>query len=466
MSLRNTRRAVSLLCALAACTPHKTVSLQTVPVANPQHLERAVERVVVLSIDGLIPETYTDPDAHQLRVPNLRRLVAEGAHSKGVLSVFPSVTYPAHTTIATGVRPGKHGVFSNTAFDPLDKNARGWRWYAEDIRVPTLWDAARRAGLRSALVWWPVSVAAKVDFLIPEYWRSGDQEEDNKLVRALSTPSIFELARDQTALWQGFSEAHTRDQSMIELATALLAREKPELLMVHVTDVDHAQHVFGPWSSEALAAIEHADGQLGALLTTLEDAQLKAKTALVVVSDHGFQSVNRQVHPGALLREAGLVQLDAKGKVAALSASVLASGGLIYVYLDASADAQVADKVRALFERTVADPQRGMARLYDAAQIAERGGDPSALLALAAQPGVWFGNEYQQYEQLPPDPRSNRGTHGYDPELPSMRASLLMWGAGVQPGVLSEARLIDVAPTIASWLDLQLPDAEGRVLTR
>src|SRR5215470_15614341 len=91
----------------------------------------------------------------------------------GALSVLPSVTYPAHTTIATGVFPARHGIVTNYAWDPVDKNLTGWWWYAEDIRAPTLWDAARAAGRKVALIDWPVTVGAKVDVLVPEYWRAG-----------------------------------------------------------------------------------------------------------------------------------------------------------------------------------------------------------------------------------------------------------------------------------------------------
>src|SRR5690606_29351219 len=77
----------------------------------------AVEHVVVISVDGLLPAVYTEPDAHGLAVPTLRRLAAEGASSPGARSVMPSLTYPSHTTIATGVDPGRHGIVSNKTLD-------------------------------------------------------------------------------------------------------------------------------------------------------------------------------------------------------------------------------------------------------------------------------------------------------------------------------------------------------------
>ena len=98
--------------------------------------------VLLISVDGLKPEAILDADGHELRVPNLRALLADGVHATGVRGVLPTLTYPSHMTLLTGVSPATHGIYANTTFDPLGRNERGWYWYAEDVRVATLWDAA------------------------------------------------------------------------------------------------------------------------------------------------------------------------------------------------------------------------------------------------------------------------------------------------------------------------------------
>ncbi|HST23663.1 MAG TPA: alkaline phosphatase family protein, partial [Blastocatellia bacterium] len=111
------------------------------PLAVGARQVRAAAPVVLLSIDGLKPDYVIEADKHGLKIPNLRRLLLEGAHATGVIPAFPTVTYPNHATMVTGVSPSKHGILSNTPFDPYGKNSDGWYWYAEDIKVPTLWDA-------------------------------------------------------------------------------------------------------------------------------------------------------------------------------------------------------------------------------------------------------------------------------------------------------------------------------------
>jgi len=108
--------------------------------------------VLMISIDGLKPESVTHAAEHGLRVPTLRRFLTEGTYAEGVVAVVPTVTYPDHTTLITGVWPAEHGIVSNTVFDPKRTMDGAWFWYAGDIRVPTLWDAAHQKGIGTASV--------------------------------------------------------------------------------------------------------------------------------------------------------------------------------------------------------------------------------------------------------------------------------------------------------------------------
>src|SRR5215468_1338927 len=158
--------------------------------------------LVMISVDGMRPDYVTEADARGAKVPNLRRFLKEGAFADGVQGVVPTVTYPSHTTLVTGVWPAKHGIYSNSTFDPLQKNADGWYWYNEDLRVPTLWDAVAKTGRKTASVQWPVTVGAQIDWLIPEIWRAGTAE-DGKLLRALSTPGLLAEISAELGVYRG-----------------------------------------------------------------------------------------------------------------------------------------------------------------------------------------------------------------------------------------------------------------------
>src|SRR5438874_11348538 len=100
--------------------------------------------VLMISVDGLRPDYVTAADKHGLKIPALRRFVAEGAFAEGVEGVIPTVTYPSHTTLITRGWPAKHGILSNPIFDPLPTGQSAWYWYAEDIGAPPLWGAPPR----------------------------------------------------------------------------------------------------------------------------------------------------------------------------------------------------------------------------------------------------------------------------------------------------------------------------------
>jgi len=416
-----------------------------------------IAHVVLVTIDGLIPDSYLHPDAHGLRVPTLRQLVAKGAWSDGALSAFPTVTYPSHTAIATGANPRRHGIVSNRSFDPLDKNDEAWFWYAEDIKVKPLWQAAYDAGYQTALIGWPVTVGARATWNVPEYWRARNPE-DLKLLRALSTPGLIDRVQQQ---FPGYVDRATppSDEASVDVALQVFREGPPTLLLLHIFQVDSAQHKYGLWSSEALAAIENADQQLARLLAGVEQAGIADRTAFVLASDHGFANVTRQLNPGALLREAGLIELDDKSKVKAWKAAVSAVGGIAYIYVNGD-DEAVHQQVSKLFTQRAATAGSGIAHVLERAAIIERGGDPNAVLALEAELGVTFGSGLAVYESKP----AYAATHGYDPSRPEMKASLVLSGPNIRQGQLQGARLIDIAPTIATWLALPLPDAEGKPL--
>nr|WP_287935683.1 ectonucleotide pyrophosphatase/phosphodiesterase [Algoriphagus sp.] len=138
------------------------------PAANAQN--QPSQHVVLISIDGFRPDFYLDPS---WPAPNLQEMASQGARAEGVTGVFPSVTYPSHTTIVTGRTPAAHGIYYNSPFESGGQTGR-WYWETEKIKVPTLWDAVRKAGMKSASFIWPVSVGAPIDYNLPEFWSLDD----------------------------------------------------------------------------------------------------------------------------------------------------------------------------------------------------------------------------------------------------------------------------------------------------
>ena len=384
-----------------------------------------------------------------------------GVWARSARSVMPTVTYPAHTTMATGVDPGVHGITGNVALDPLERNQQGWRWYAEDIRVPALWDAVEGAGRAAALVSWPVTVGARVRFLVPEYWRAGSPD-DQKLLRALATPGL--LARVETRfpdLWKKLTPPDVADEASIDVAVYLIESSAPDLLMVHIWMVDENQHRRGPWSPGARAAIETADRQVARVIEACRRRGVWDETALFVVSDHGFTTARVLVRPAAILRERGLLAAGTDGKLTSWRAAVQSNGGTAYIHVADPRDAEAGRLAREAFAPLAAGPGATVRRFLEPDEIRRLGGDPSAAFAIEAADGVVFADGSTGPWQMP---AVSVGQHGYGPDREEMQASFLAYGPRVRRAALGDVRLTDLAPTVAAWLGIALPTARGRAI--
>jgi len=447
---RSVRLAFRLVLALVVLSVVAVAAAQQ-PVQTPL--------LLMVSIDGLRPDHVTAADAHGLKVPNLRRFLAEGAYAEGVQGVIPTVTYPSHTTLITGAWPARHGILANVVFDPLRENQSGWYWYAEDIRVPTLWDAAARAGLSTASVQWPVSVGARVTWNIPEFWRAGSAD-DAKLLRALSTPGLLaELEPDLGPYPRALTVES--DEQRGRYAARILEKKRPNLLTLHLIALDHAEHGSGPGSAESLAVLERLDAVVGTLRTAAETVS-PGRAYVAIVSDHGFARTTMQLNLIGEFRRAGLFTVSPQGKVTDWQAMPWTAGGSIAVMLKDPADATTLARVRELLDRVAADPANGIDRVLDAATLRDRGGFPGAAFVVGLKP------EWQSGSSLNGPLIAKAGVggmHGHLPDLPDMRASFFLVGPGVPAGrSLGLIDMRDIATTLARRLDLSLPSAEGKVL--
>jgi predicted AlkP superfamily pyrophosphatase or phosphodiesterase len=415
--------------------------------------------LLMISIDGLRPDYVTAADAHGAKIPNLRRFLKEGAFAQGVVGVIPTVTYPSHTTLITGVSPATHGIFANTMFDPLRENQSGWYWYAEDIRVATLWDAAARAGLSTASVQWPASVGARVTWNIPEFWRAGTPD-DAKLLRAVSTAGLLaelepELGPYPRALTVESDEQRTR------YAVRILEKKRPNLLTLHLIALDHVQHVTGPFTPETMAALERIDALVGTLRATAE-AVAPGGAHVAIVSDHGFGKTVMQLNLYPEFRRAGLLTMNAQGKVTDWKAMPWTAGGAIAVMLKDPGDAATLAEVRALLDRLAADPAHGIDRVLDAAALRARGGFPTAAFVVGLKPD-WHAGSSVSGSLV--SKGSMAGNHGHLPDLPDLHAAFFVVGPGVPAGrALGLIDMRDIATTLARRLGLALPAAEGKEL--
>ena len=418
--------------------------------------------VLMISIDGLRPGDVLEADQRGISVPTLKAMLKSGLYATGVRDALPSVTYPNHTTLVTGVWPAVHGVASNETFDPLRKNMGGWYWYAVDIKAPTLWGAVHAAGGRVASLGWPVTVEQPaIDDDIPEYWRAHNAE-DRKLEHALITPGLSEAVFDtaHVSVDDMGDTTPPADTVKAKAAAAVYALKKPMFFTLHLSSLDEEQHLHGPGSPEAHAALSRIDGDIAGLVTTAR--AIEPDLVVMIVSDHGFAPVEHDINLIPAFVAAGLMTLDANGKPTAWEAAPWTSGGSAGVVLARPDDPALKARVEALLAKLVADPASGVHRVIRRAEIAKMGGATDMDYFLDAR----IGYEFSPKTTGPlVTPGSLKGMHGYFPDNPEMHATLIIDGPGLPiRGSVGEIDMRAIAPTAAKILGVALPSAQAAPL--
>lgn len=428
----------------------------TVLAAHQSAPPAAADHVVLISIDGLRPEFYRDAT---WPAPTIQQLAAAGVSADKVRGVYPTMTYPSHTTILTGALPARHGIPFNTPFEPGGQTGR-WYWEEEAIQVPTLWDAVRAAGGTSASIAWPVSVGAPIDYNIPEVWSLQDGFGTVEPVRQAAHPAglFAELEREATGRItdEDLSVDYLRREALTaSMGAYLIETYKPTLTTVHLTSVDHFAHDDGRDSDRVRAALAAADTAVRQLLDATERAGIAARTAVVITGDHGFIDVHSVLAPNVWLARAGLTGTARdRGDWRATFHTNSASA---FLYLRDPEDAAVQRRVRDLLAALPASERR-LFRVLERAELDELGAAPGAVLALAPIAGISMSSSARE----PLVRRGRGGTHGYHPDLDQIHTGFIGAGAGFANGVvIASMGLQDIAPTIAALLGLEFDAPDG-----
>jgi predicted AlkP superfamily pyrophosphatase or phosphodiesterase len=419
--------------------------------------------VVLMSIDGLA-NFYMDDAAAQM--PTIRQLAREGARAAGMKASDPTVTWPNHTTLVTGVAPARHGVMGNSFFDRLKGERITLIWdpyYDKDqaVRMPTIYDMAKAAGLKTAAVHWPATRNARsLDWTSPDVMKV-------ELVAKHTTPSLLQeckaagldLLTGDDGKPRPRNESTAEDEFWTRVFNFILQKHRPNLALFHVLSVDQTQHVEGPRSPAAYEALQAADGQVRQVWDVLE-RDFPGQATLIVVSDHGFSPNRANISLGSVLKKAGLVEMTGK-RITGGDVQFAVQGGsaLVYVVDEANRES-IMSRFKAAFESI-----DGVAKIVMPDELPDYGmGDPrrdpqAPDMILFAEMGYYFG------EAPAAGKKALKGSHGYDSHLPDMQSIFVACGAGIKPGTkLGQIENTAVAPTIAKLLGLELPGTEDRAL--
>lgn len=416
----------------------------------------STEHVILISIDALRPEFCRD---ERWPMPALQELASEGVNAEAVRSVFPALTYPAHTTIVTGALPARHGITHNRPFEPDGQSGR-WLWDASAIRIPTLWNAVRAAGGTTAAISWPVTVGADIDWNIPDVWPLGDTDS---LARIRETTRPVGLLEELEAVVgrlrpENFGIHHLgREDRVGGIAAYLFEERRPTLMLVHCIGTDHIQHEVGRDNPKTRRSVSAADRAIGQVLESVERLGLRDRTTFILTGDHGSASIHTQIRPNVWLTEAGL--MEARPDRGRWRATFFASGGSAFLRLRDRADEGASLQARQVIE-ALPSGVRGLVRIIDRPELDRLGADPDAELALSAVPGI----EIHESPFAPAIRAKIGAAHGYLPDEEPMLTGFVASGAGIRKGLAVPILPIQaIAPLVAALLGLELPAPDGVV---
>src|SRR5687767_2308839 len=252
--------------------------------------------VILITMDGFAAYLLSDPQAP---VPTLRRMASEGAAAQGMRVSNPAITWPNHTTLVTGVHPEKHSVlFNGVLVRPgpgLPARVDGKRDKAELVPVPTVYDLAHKAGLRTAGINWPCTRnSGTLDDDFP------DVPDQVTHTTARLREELQDFLKDQPTFQT--NSAAGREQIWTAAALHVVKIRKPNFMLWHMLITDTIHHLYGAQSLASYTAVAMVDGQLQQLLQALKDAGIYERTTIFVTADHGFEKALKLLNPNVLLR--------------------------------------------------------------------------------------------------------------------------------------------------------------------
>jgi predicted AlkP superfamily pyrophosphatase or phosphodiesterase len=398
---------VTLLAALlgtAGCTTPSTRPTPATPVEP--------HSVVLISVDGLPASALGRGNT-----PVLDALARDGVRADWMNPSYPVLTFPNHFTLVTGLRPDRHGIIHNSmrddtvgGFKVADKAAGAdarW-WQGEPI-----WNTAGKAGLRTAVWAWPGN-AAPIEGLRP--------------TRAVPySPEIDSAARaDQVAAWMTEPPA-----------------TRPHLAALYIERVDNVGHEKGPDAPETQAAIREVDAAIGRIVRALDAHGLRASTDIVVVSDHGMAPVR----PDQYIAIEDMATIE--------QAEAVSTGQVIGFNPRAGHEAATAQRLLGRHDHYTCWRKQDLPPRW------HYGAHPRVPAIVCQFDEGWNALPAEQLARVPTD-RLNRGSHGYDNALPSMRAVFVAAGPSFRRGTTLPAfDNVEVYPLLAKLLGLAPARSDG-----
>ncbi|EKY4027624.1 alkaline phosphatase family protein [Listeria innocua] len=415
------------------------------------------QHLFVISLDALGALDLKDTSD----LPVLRELIQTGTHIQEVETIYPSLTYPAHTSIITGHYPKTHGIINNTKIQP-EKDSPDWFWYKKAIQVPTLYDLAKEKGMTTAAFLWPVAAKSSIDYNIAEIFPNRFWLTQMMVSLHASSPLfLIDMDRKFGYLRKGINQPEL-DIFLTASVVDTIKAKKPTLLLTHLVDMDSMRHAHGVHSTEAKAALKRHDNRLAKIIQATKDAGIYENTVFAILGDHYQIDVTHAIRLNVLFAEKGwLTVVD--GKITGWEVYAKSCDGSCYIYTkNEKHNQEIEILLQSIHE---------IEEILSSEELTRRGADSQATFMVEGKSGYYFmddidGPLYEKVtEEMLGKPGYYKAVHGYSPSKSDYKTTIIFNGPGIKKGKkITNAHLVDEAPTFARILGLQFPNTAGTVI--
>ena len=420
-------------------------------------------RLVMLSLDAVGRRDME----FMMTLPNFSEVVKNGAFCDRVYSVYPSLTYPAHTAVVTGRMPNNSRIVSNTKLQP-NRMDPDWLYKRKYIHGTTLPDEARKAGMSVAAFLWPVMGGLKADYNIPEVMVT--RKFQNQIVSCLrnGTPGyLLEVNKLFGNIRHGI-EQPALDDFIMACVKHTIEKYDPDMLMIHLTDADTTRHNFGATGKEVTDALLRHDKRIGELKEWLKASRPMDDTTFIVLGDHCQIDTHTIVYLNRYFADKGLIDIK-NGRITDYRVIAKGTDGSTYVYLNDKYrnDDSLLEKVTDILNEMAGDERLGIEKIYTNEEAAEMGADGSCLVMIEAKNGYYFLNNFDVLTESVKSTKNHKmlASHGYLPTKEENITFFAAQGLGIKKGVhIDEMHIWDEGPTIAKLMGFNLGAVDGVVI--
>lgn len=415
------------------------------------------EKLHIISFDGL-----SKVDMEFLKdKPGFSRLLKDSSYSFDVESVYPSLTYPAHTSIVTGNLPNKHGIINNTKFQPY-RERPDWFWFIKDIKTKTFQELATEKGYTVASIFWPVNGKSKVKYNMPEIF-SNRPWSNQLIVSARAGTPLYQIDnfKKYGSIIDRIKQPNL-DNFTHKTYINTLKNYKTNITMVHYFDLDTIRHENGFYSDEAYEALLRHDKRLSEILDTIEEEGEKEDTTIVVLGDHSSKDAENLIYLNTLFERHGLITRR-KRQIRSYEVFGKSCGGSAYIY--SRGNVGFYEMKNLLMSSEVGE---GIEAIYDREEARKLGADPNCLMMLEGKNNYMFIEGYSEKPLTTVKEQNlvNMNNHGYSPFLKEdYETVFIAKGRKIKKNKnIGYMRLIDEGPTFGKILGFEMENTDGRVL--